>query len=197
MSEMRHGTTEELLALRDGEGSAWARNHVAACAACAADLYRLEQMRAQLRALPVFVPPRDRWPVIAHAARRERRRRWQSGAMGLAAAASLVGLLVVATHGTRPDRSEAESALKTAMAQSAAMERALQVLAPETRALSGARAGVVADLEDRLVRIDAALGDPSAWRWDPDQVIQLWRQRTGLLSALVDVHSARVAVAGL
>ncbi len=36
MSETRHGTSEELLALRDGEGSAWMRQHVAECAACAA-----------------------------------------------------------------------------------------------------------------------------------------------------------------
>ena len=50
MSETRHGTGEELLALRDGEGSAWTREHVAGCAACTAELQRLEQVRAQLRA---------------------------------------------------------------------------------------------------------------------------------------------------
>jgi len=59
MSEIRHGTTEELLALRDGEGSAWIRAHVAECRACAAELFRLEQMRARLKALPSFTPPRD------------------------------------------------------------------------------------------------------------------------------------------
>ena len=42
MNEVRHGTTEELLALRDGEGGAWAKAHVESCGACAGELYRLE-----------------------------------------------------------------------------------------------------------------------------------------------------------
>ena len=66
MTDERHATTEELLAVRDGEGSGWAKGHVDECAACAAELYRLEQVRAQLRALPSFTPPRDRWAVVAY-----------------------------------------------------------------------------------------------------------------------------------
>jgi hypothetical protein len=69
----RHATMEELLAVRDGEGSEWGREHAAACTECAAELFRLEQVRARLKALPAMTPPRDRWPGIAARAKQERR----------------------------------------------------------------------------------------------------------------------------
>lgn len=197
MNEVRHGTTEELLAVRDGEGTAWAQAHAAACEACAAELYRLEQVRSQLRALPAFAPPRDRWPVVAERAWRERRQRRFSGGMGLAAAAALAGLLLVALQGTRPDPLEAQSTLRTAMARSQAMEQALKGVDPDAKALNGTTAGVVVDLQRRLEALDAELGDPGEWANDPSRQARLWNERAGLLSALVDVHTTRVAYAGL
>ena len=194
MSEMRHATSEELLALRDGEGSAWTREHVAACAACAAGLEELEQMRSRLRALPSFAPPRDRWPVVEQAARTERRRRRFSAGIGtLAAAAVLVLGFAVLRHPKAPE----DAAVRQAMAESAAMEQVFRSLQPDQRALTGRTAGVVADLEDRLAQVDAALNDPSALRADPERVAGLWKQRAGLLSALVDVHETRATYAGL
>ncbi len=195
MSETRHGTSEELLALRDGEGSAWMRQHVAECAACAAALQRLEQVRAQLRALPAFAPPRDRWPVIAQAARQERRRRQVSWSAGMVAAAAVLVLSFVVLRHSRsaPD----DAALRQAMAESAAMEQVFRSLQPDQRALTGRTAGVVADLEDRLAQVDAALNDTMTVRADPQHVADLWRQRAGLLSALVDVHETRATYAGL
>jgi len=195
MSEMRHGTSEELLALRDGEGSAWIREHVAQCAACAAELERLEQVRSQLRALPAFAPPRDRWPVVRQAARQERRRRRTSWWAGTLAAAAMVVLSLVVLRHRAPAPQDA--ALRQAMAESAAMEQVFRSLEPDDRALTGRTAGVVADLEDRLAQVDAALNDPSAQRADPGRVAELWRQRAGLLSALVDVHETRATYAGL
>jgi anti-sigma factor RsiW len=195
MSEQRHGTLEELLALRDGEGSAWVREHVALCAPCAAELERLEQTRSQLKALPAFAPPRDRWPVIAQEARQERRRRrvsWSSGAV--AAAAVLVLGLVALRH---PGTASQDAAVRQAMAESAAMEQVFRSLQSDQRSLTGKTAGVVADLEDRLAQVDAALNDPSAQQGDPGRVAQLWKQRAGLLSALVDVHETRATYAGL
>ena len=195
MSETRHGTSEELLALRDGEGSAWVRQHVAECPACAAELERLEQVRAQLKALPVFAPPRDRWPVIERAARQERRRRRLSVWSGVAAAAAVVvvGFVVVRHSRSGPE----DAALRQAMAESAAMEQVFRALQPDDRALTGRTAGVVADLEDRLAQVDAALNDTTVLRVDPARVAELWRQRSGLLSALVDVHETRATYAGL
>jgi hypothetical protein len=197
MSDERHGTTEELLAVRDGEGSAWAKAHVEGCAACAGELYRLDQVRAQLRALPVFAPSRDRWAVVAERARRERRQRRFSGAAGLAAAAALGGLLLVAVQGTRPDTLQAETTLRSAMARSQAMEQVLKGVDPDARALGGEAAGAVVDLQRRLEAIDARLGDPEQWAHDAARQAQLWNERAGLLSALVDVHTTRVAYAGL
>jgi len=197
VNEVRHGTTEELLAVRDGEGTAWSKAHVAACEACAAELYRLEQVRSQLRALPAFTPPRDRWRVIAERAWRERRQRRFSGGVGLAAAAMLAGLLLVAVQGTRPDALEAQTTLRTAMARSQAMEQVLKGVDPDARALTGATAGVVVDLQRRLESIDVELGDPSERGNDSHRQAQLWNERAGLLSALVDVHTTRVAYAGL
>jgi hypothetical protein len=197
MNEIRHGTTEELLALRDGEGSAWTRDHVAACRRCAEELYRLEQMRARLKALPSFAPPRDRWATIATVARGERRRRWLNGAIGLASAAALAALSFVALRPAAPEAIDDRVALASAMARSQQLEQTLRSLGPEQRALDGDAASVVADLEDRLSRLDAALGDPTAWHERPGRVVDLWRQRAGILSALVDVHVTRAAVAGL
>jgi hypothetical protein len=197
MNETRHGTTEELLALRDGEGGAWAKAHVESCGACGAELYRLEQVRARLRALPTFSPPRDRWAVVAERARVERRSgRWSRG-VGLVAAASLAGLLLVAVQGTRPDPLLAQVRLRSAMARSEAMEQELRGLDPDGRALDGTAAGVVADLQGRLEALDAKLGDPAEWRAAPHRQAEMWNERAGLLSALVDVHTTRVAYVGL
>ena len=196
MSETRHGTSEELLALRDGEGSAWAREHVSACSACADQLQRLEQVRAQLRALPSFAPPRDVWPMIREAARGERRRRWYSAWSGVVAAAAVVVLGFTVLHRSAAPAPE-DVALRKAMAESAAMEQVFQSLHPDRRALSGQAAGVVADLEDQVAQVDAALNDTTTWRRDPERIAGLWKQRAGLLSALVDVHQTRATVAGL
>jgi hypothetical protein len=195
MSEYRHGTIEELLALRDGEGSAWLREHVAECVACAGELRRLEQLRSELRALPSFAPPRDRWPVVRRTLRQERRTRRLAWSAGLVAAAAVVVLSFIALR--RPSPSSDDAALQQAMAESATMEQVFRSLRPDTRALSAPAASAVVDLENQLARVDAALNDTTAWRSDPQRVAELWRQRAGLLSALVDVHETRATYAGL
>jgi len=193
----RHTTTEELLAVRDGEGTAWSKDHAATCEACAAELFRLEQVRAQLKALPVMAPPRDRWPHIASAFKDERRARLLSGATGLLAAAGLAALVFIAVRPAGGDKASEAAALDRAMARSQALEQTLSALSPETRALPGDAAAAVAELEDRLARIDARLNDPRSWQGNPGQAAQLWQERSGVLSALVDVHVTRVAQAGL
>jgi hypothetical protein len=195
MSDDRHGSIEELLALRDGEGSAWARGHVAACAVCAAELQRLEQVRAELRALPAFAPPRDRWLAVEGILRQERRTRRVSLSAGLVAAAAVVVLSFIALR--HPALRTDDTGLQQAMAESATMEQLFRSLRPEARALSAPAASAVVELENQLARVDAALNDTTAWRSDPQRVADLWRQRAGLLSALVDVHETRATYAGL
>src|SRR5207245_1591404 len=46
---MMHCTMDDLLALRAGEASAWARQHADACASCRAELEALYQRVAQLK----------------------------------------------------------------------------------------------------------------------------------------------------
>jgi len=193
MSE-RHGTTAELLAVRDGEGSAWAREHLARCEPCAGELYRLEQVRARLKALPSIRPPRDRWSLVAAHARSDRRGRRLHSAIGVAAAAALVGVTFLAVR-PRPQPLPDAAALDRAMIQSRAMEATLRSISPERRPLNGGAASVAADLEQELSQVDSALNDPGAWRTEPDHVVDLWRQRTGILSALVDVHTANATYA--
>src|SRR5574341_2469961 len=91
----QHCTMEELLAVRDGEGMGAALRHVDECPACRAEVDRLHQVAAALRALPVQRPPRDRWPEVrAVAAGTRRRRRWiATGWVSLAAAAALALIL--------------------------------------------------------------------------------------------------------
>jgi hypothetical protein len=83
------------------------------------------------------------------------------------------------------------------MARSQALEQTLRSLNPDSRALPGDAAEAVVELQDRLSRIDAQLGDPRAWSGAPGRAADLWDQRAGVLGALVDVHVSRVAQAGL
>src|SRR2546427_10420009 len=100
-----HCTMEDLVAVRDGEGSTGARQHLEDCAACRAELDALYQRVAQLKALPALRPPRDRWDVVRAelVATQRRRRRWW-GTMSLAAAAAGAGLSVFrpGSGGTTP-----------------------------------------------------------------------------------------------
>ncbi len=195
MSGSRHATMDELLAQRDGEGSGWTAAHLTACAACDAELRRLEQLRARLRALPAYAPPRDRWPLVAAQARRERRQRWMRAAAGLATAAALTALTFVALRPPQTDVAAERAELERAMTRSQALEQALKSLGPEHRALNGEAAFAAAELQDRLRQLDVEIASPDLQR--RDQALNLWRERAGVLSALVDVHVTRAAAAGL
>ena len=198
MNDLRHATTEELLALRDGEGGAWTRAHLETCQACAGELWRLEQARARLRALPAFAPPRDRWPEVALMARRERRQRRLRGIVAIATAAALAGITFAALRpASGGDPAARQAALAREIERSQALEQQLRALDPDQQALTAEAATAAAELENRLAAVDAQLNMPDAWTGNQERVTDLWAQRAGLLSALVDVHTTRVAAAGL
>src|SRR2546430_15949751 len=118
-----HGRMDDLLALRANGGSAGARGHLEECAVCETELEALYQRVAQLKALPPLGPARDRWPAIRDAILAERRRRVQRwSGVGLAAAAALAGLIVLAPF--RPRQVDAAQ-LARAEQQSATLEEAL------------------------------------------------------------------------
>jgi hypothetical protein len=199
---MTHLSMEALLDLREPgaePGTAAAREHVNQCPQCQAELDRLHQRVARLKALPPLRPNRDRWPETAARFRAERRRRRNRavGFTGLAAAASLALVLSVG-HLSHPPVVNAEQ-LSQAMERSQALESALSAYNPEGRVVDGRTAGIAQELEDRIARVDRELevAELSPQQARDEELLKLWRERVGLLDALVDVHVTRASNAGL
>jgi anti-sigma factor RsiW len=187
-----HCTIEDLVALRDGEGSEWARRHLDACPPCQAEREALYQRVARLKALPVRRPPRDRWPVIRAEVERARsrrgRRRWAG--LGLATAAAVLGVMVVGPTGHNAVGEE----LAQAKQESAQLESTLRAYDPDGRVMSGREADLTAQLEDQIARLDGRLTqlEPTS-----TQMLDLWRQRVDLMQQLVQVRVTRAKYVGL
>ena len=200
---MSHLSIETLVALRDPgtePGEAAARQHLEACPACRAELERLHQRVARLKALPTLRPSRERWPGVLGRVRAERRRRrFRAGGLaGLAAAASLalaLGVSGLRTPGPRLDPAQ----IQQAMVRSRALESALDRIDPESRMTDGRTAGIAQELEDRIARVDRELEMAELMEQQARDVrlLRLWRERVGLLDALVDVHVTRASNVGL
>lgn len=202
---MTHLSMEALLSLREPgtePGVAAAREHVGQCPQCQAELDRLHQRVARLKALTPLRPSRNRWPETVARFRAERRRRRARlvGLTGLATAASLAVVVAVG----RLSRSTAPPAPTTAqisqaMERSQALESALSNYNPEARVLDGRTARMAQELEDRIARVDRELEATELLRQQArdEDLLKLWRERVGLLDALVDVHVTRASNAGL
>ena len=194
---MIHCTMEDLTALRDGEGTAWARKHVEGCAVCQKEFDALHQRVAQLRALATLNPPRDRWPAIRAELQAERRKsrmvkvRWGTVAL----AASLVGVVAIRGVEIRKADTEQSQDLAQLVSQSQRLQDQLREFDPGNRVMSGATAGAVADLEDRIAAVDAELGQVRGM--PRDNLVGLWRQRVQLMQGLVNVHEARATYSGM
>ena len=188
---MMHCTMDDLVALRAGEGSVWARKHLEACAACRTELDALYQRAAQLKALPALRPGRDRWPALRAELRGERRlKRRTLGAWGLAAAAVLAAVIVF-----QPTRGYSED-LAQAKGESAQIESRLQELDAPSRVMTGREAALAAELEDQIAVIDGALARQEA-RDREAELVQLWQQRVDLMHQLYTVRVTRAAYVGL
>jgi anti-sigma factor RsiW len=196
----QHCTMEELLAVRDGEGTAAQRQHVETCPACRAEVERLHQVAAALKALPGPRPPRDRWPEVkAGAQAQRRRRRWvRAGWATLAAAAGLA--LVVGIKSTRwggGQMAGREVNLDSLVLESQKLEEALRAYDPTSRVLTGRAASTIAALEDQIAVLDAQLADAQHQNAPQQDLAQLWGQRVQLMNQLVNVHVTRAAYVGL
>jgi hypothetical protein len=201
-----HCTLDQLVALREAgataePGHAAAREHLATCAECRAEADRLEQRVARLRALPVLRPVRDRFAEIearVSAERRARRTRW-TAFTGLATAASFVGALLVGNKYFAEPADQGQQ-LAEVMAESRLLEGELARLDPENRAMDLVTAEVAGQLTSRIAALDEQLQTNAAVttaRPNADQLIQLWRERVGLMDALVDVHLTEARQVGL
>jgi hypothetical protein len=89
--------------------------------------------------------------------------------------------------------------INQAMERSQALESALSEYNPEARVLDGRTARIAQELEDRIALLDRQLEmtELSPKQARDQELLQLWRERVGLLDALVDVHATRASNAGL
>ena len=199
---MTHLSMDSLVSLREPvsePGQAAAREHLDQCPHCQAELQRLHQRVARLKALPTLRPGRDRWPETKARFRADRRRRRTRfvGLTGLVTAAS-VALAVAVGDISRPADATAEQ-LSQAMERSQVLESALSEYNPAGRVLDGRTARIAGELEDRIARVDRELEATELLRQQATNrdLLKLWRERVGLLDALVDVHVTRASNAGL
>jgi hypothetical protein len=199
---MSHLSMDALLSLRESglePGDAAARDHLQECAGCQAELERLHQRVARFKALPALRPSRDRWPQVAARVRAERRARRMriGGLIGLAAAAAIA--IAVSLGGPSSGPQVGNQEILQAMERSQALESALNQYDPDGRVLDGRTAGIAEELEDRIARVDHELemAELQQRQRGDDQLLKLWRERVGLLDALVDVHVTRASNVGL
>jgi hypothetical protein len=199
---MTHLTMDALVGLREPgtePGQAAAREHLDQCAHCQAELQRLHQRVARLKALPTLRPARDRWPETRarFKAERLRRRTRTVGLTGLAAAAAVALTLAVGDL-SRPSEISTEE-LSQVMERSQVLESALSDFNPEARVLDGRTARIAGELEDRIARVDRELEltELRQQQATDQDLLKLWRERVGLLDALMDVHVTRASNAGL
>ena len=199
---MTHLSMDSLVSLREPgnePGQAAARDHLNQCAQCQAELQRLHQRVARLKALPTLRPSRDRWPETRARFRADRRRR-RTRAVGLTALATAAGVAIAIGMGSlsRPADATAEQ-LNQAMERSQVLESAISEYNPAGRVLDGRTARIAGELEDRIARVDRQLEATELSRQQATDrdLLRLWRERVGLLDALVDVHVTRASNAGL
>ena len=199
---MTHLSMDSLVSLREPwsePGQAAAREHLNQCAHCQAELQRLHQRVARLKALPTLRPSRDRWPETKARFRADRRRRRTRvvGLTGLAMAAS-VALAITVGDLSQPADATADQ-LNQAMERSQVLESAISEYNPAGRVLDGRTARIAEELEDRIARVDRELEATELLRQQATNrdLLKLWRERVGLLDALVDVHVTRASNAGL
>src|SRR5216683_1230887 len=193
-----HCTMDDLVAVRDGEGSAQVRRHLEDCAACRAELDAIYQRVAQLKALPALRPPRDRWEAVrAEVVAAQRRRRSVWGALSLAAAAALAGLIV---FGPWSGGNTLHAELSQAKQRCSKLESALQQYDADARVVSGRSAALAAQLEDQIAAVDGRLSQlsPRGGRRTPEaELVDLWTQRATLMQQLYQVRVTRVSFVGL
>jgi hypothetical protein len=194
---MMHCTMDDLEALQAGEASVWARRHITTCDTCQAELEKLYQRVAQLKALPALRPPRDRWPAVQavlRAERSRRRRTWGTWSGSLALAATIAAVLLIQPSGLSTVHAE----LSKAKQQSATLEDSLKQFDVEGSVLSGHAAAVCAHLEDRISVLDGTLGQRIEGSHERDaELVRLWQERVDLMRELVKARATRARYVGL
>ena len=140
---------------------------------------------ARLKALPELDPGRDLLADIINETERRRApspfRRWVPMAVAASALLSL-GVILMLSSTVDQQRQQIDSWI----AYSQELESQLQQVEKPSAVVRGHQALAIGELEDRVAWVDSAL----AARPTPEQQIQLWQVRAGLLNDLVNVHAA-------
>lgn len=158
----------------------------------------LNDVGGRLSRLPGYDPPASGWAGVV-AARAGRAARFELGIPAALAAVVLavavgLGLWLQSAQRALAGGPAADEAGRIAIAaemraENERLERMLAAL-PERHALSGSTAFTVAELEDRLALVDDRLSrvvlEPNA----PERAEELWRERVGVMSSLVQVRYA-------
>ena len=194
---LRHCSIQELLEVRNGDGTVGAKIHVDECEECRNELDRLHQRVAALRAMPNLNAPRDRWPLVRQRIVEARQRLWWRR-MGWAAAAAIALTLgangLVPWPGAEPETDEVE--LQTLVEQSAQLDSMLRTVEKRARVVNGLTAVTIADLEDRIIFLDSRLYSARRIAITEAQLRQLLEQRVLLMDALVNTHTKRTVNVG-
>ena len=193
---MRHCSIEELLEVRNGEGSVGTKIHVDECEECRDELDRLHQRVASLKALPSLNAPRDRWPLVREQIVAGRQRVWWTR-MGWAAAAAIA--LALGANGLVPwpaAEPEPEVELRTLVAQSAHLDSMLKSIEKRSRVVNGLTAVAIADLEDRIIILDSRLSSARRFTISEAELREMLEQRVLLMDALVNTHRKRTVNVG-
>ena len=98
-----------------------------------------------------------------------------------------------------PPVANASDQLTAVMAESATLEQALRHLRSSQQVTDAYTTRAATSLEDRIAELDREL-EAAQLRGTPDAeatLLPLWRERVGLMDALVDVHVTRGQNVGL
>lgn len=187
-----HASDTQLLSIRDGEPvAAGIDAHVRECPGCAARLDEFVALRRRLADLPAPAGPRAvNFSELLAQARSRRRNRITAVAAVLAMAVLLPAMYwpVTPVSQTGANSVPAQSRVDRLVAQSQALETALQQIAPRGQVLDGNTAATVASLENSLATVDARLSSNNAA--NPQLRQALWTQRVTLMQSLVSVRYA-------
>lgn len=190
-----HPEMDELLALRDGEGSAEAGRHAERCERCRAEIEALRSAAAALRSLPQSEPPSGAWDEIRRRIA-ARKRRAVAIRLGLAAAAVFVVATAVVVErlamlkggDNAMSSGDVRATVEQLSSASRELETVLQDLSVRAPVLTPRRAAMIVELEDRIALVDLALGQSSDATGELE--VALWSDRVELLDALVAVRGA-------
>ena len=202
---MRHPSLEELLDVRDGEGTPEAAAHVEACPDCAAEVESLRETASMLRELPQLAPEHDQWPAIRDSLEGEERGWLGKAVVGTALALAATLVILVLLPGTVPPGGDGPAGLAGAgrqtpvsdaeiarlVEESQRLEGLLRRVGTQSRVTDGWSAHTVADLQDRIALVDAQLAADGGVRVTPRMRARLWRVRVDLMNELVRAKADR------